>query len=224
MKTITYLSMAGLALLLAACNLNFTFTVPTGTPGPAATPTTGATPTAASAYPWPDESGTCTLVTNDVTVLYDRPSAEAQVFSEVEAGFTAVVTGRTADGWVGFDPGIAQAANIGIFRLRWVHFDEVSLSGDCVGVPQASWVPEPDVCYVMPMENVNVYSGANTTANVIATLSVEDFAAVIGFTNNGWAQVDLGAGNTGQSGIGWMQESDLNVSGGTCDELPTVSP
>ncbi|MEX2162167.1 MAG: SH3 domain-containing protein [Anaerolineales bacterium] len=224
MKTILYLALAGLMTFLTACNLNFNVNLPTSTPGAAPTATPSVTATAASPFAWPDEAGTCTLTTDDVTVLYDRPSTEAQVFSEVESGFTAVVTGRTFDGWVGFDPGIAQAANSGVFRLRWVHFDEVSLSGSCLDAPQLSWVPEPDLCYVMPQESVSVYSGANTTSNVIATLNVEDFAAVSGLTNNGWAQVDLGAGNTGLSGIGWMQEADLNVNGGTCDELPTVSP
>jgi hypothetical protein len=128
------------------------------------------------------------------------------------------------DGWVGFDPGVAQAANIGVFRLRWVHFDEVSLSGDCVSVSQLSWVPQPDLCYFMPMENATVYASANTSASVIATLEVEDFASVTGYTNNGWAQIDLGAGNTGLTGTGWVEQSTLNVNGGTCDELPEVSP
>lgn len=125
---------------------------------------------------------------------------------------------------MGFDPGIAQAANIGVFRLRWAFFDEVSLSGSCVDVPELTWVPEPDLCYTMPMESVNVYTGANTSASVLVTLNVEDFASVSGFTSDGWAQVDLGAGNTGQTGIGWMEQAALNVNGGTCDELPTVSP
>lgn len=221
MKPIYRLSMGGLMLLLAACNLNVTATAPTSAPG---TATAAITVTASSPYAWPSEAGTCTLTLNETTTLYDRPSTSAQVFSEGEADFTAVVNGRTADGWVGFDPGIAQAANFGIFRLRWVHFDEVSLTGDCASVPQASWVPQADLCYTMPMESVNVYSGANTDSNVLATLNPEDFASVSGFTNTGWAQVDLGAGNTGHSGIGWMEEMSLNLNGSTCDELPTVSP
>lgn len=223
MKTLSLVSLAVLAMLLAACNINFSLDMPT--PSPASqTPTVGTTATAASPYPWPDEAGTCTLTLDEATTLYDRPSAEAQIFSEGEAGFNAVVTGRTFDGWVGFDPGVAQAANVGVFRLRWVHFDNVSLTGDCASVPQASWVPEANLCYTMPQSSVNVYSGANTSSNVVTTLNVEQFASVSGFTGDGWAQVDLGAGNTGQSGIGWMQEADLNLNGGTCDELPTVSP
>ena len=223
MKTKLTLMLAAALVFTTACEFTFFFNTPTATPGAAPT-SAAATSTSASAYPWPDEDGACTLVTSEATITYDRPSSAAQVFSEVEAGFSAVVAGRTADGWVGFDPGLAQAANIGIFRLRWVHFDEVTLSGACVDVPQATWVPQPDLCYTMPMESVNVYSGANTSTTVVATLQVEDFAAVSGFTNTGWAQVDLGAGNTGLSDSGWMEEAALNLNGGTCDELPTVSP
>lgn len=210
------------ALTLVACNVNVAVDQPTNAPGaPTATPTAMAS---ASAYPWPSESGTCTLTTTEATVLYDRPSASAQVFSEVEAGFTAVVTSRTAGGWVGFDPGVAQAANSGVFRLRWAHFDEVTLTGDCVSVAEATWLPAADACYTMPMDSVTVYTGANTSASVLATLEPENFAAVVGYTNNGWAQVDLGPGNTGLTGLGWVEQDTLNLNGGTCDELPTVNP
>jgi hypothetical protein len=219
MKKNLYLGFIVVMLFLTGCELLFNFNTPTAQPS-----APGATATAASAFPWPDEAGSCTLLTTETTTLYDRPSTEAQIFSEVGADFSAVVNGRTVDGWVGFDPGIAQAANIGVFRLRWAHFDQVSLSGGCVDVPQLSWVPEPDLCYTMPMEAVNVYSGADTSSSVLVTLNPEDFAAVSGYTNTGWAQVDLGAGNTGQTGIGWMEQASLNLNGGTCDELPTVSP
>lgn len=221
MNIVTRLSLAALMALLTACNINFSLGLPTSTPG---SPTSAVTATASSPYAWPDGAGTCSLTLDEATTLYDRPSTEAQIFSEGVAGFNAVVTGRTFDGWVGFDPGIAQAANVGIFRLRWVHFDNVSLTGNCVSVPQSSWVPQPDLCYTMPQSSVNVYTNANTSSTVLSTLNVEQFASVSGFTGGGWTQVDLGAGNTGRSGIGWMQEADLNLNGGTCDELPTVSP
>lgn len=213
---------AVLTLAALACDLSFSFSSPTATAGPAVT--ADPTSTAESPYAWPAESGACTLNTNESTVLYNRPSTEAQVFSELGAGFSAVVGGRTVDGWVGFDPAIAQAANIGVFRLRWVHFDEISLGGDCVNVPQLGWVPQPDLCYFMPMESVNVYASTDISATVIATLELEDFASISGFTNNGWAQIDLGAGNTGLSGSGWVEQASLNMNGGICDELPEVSP
>jgi hypothetical protein len=222
MKISTILLFTALAVLLAACSFDVNVnTPPTATTGPTSAVVTA---TASSPFPWPDEAGTCTMLTTDAVTLYDRPSTEAEIFSEVGADISAVVIGRTADGWVGFDPGIAQAANIGVFRMRWAHFDTVSLTGSCVDVPQLTWVPQPTLCYTMPMESVNVYTGVNTSASVLATLEKEQFASVSGYTGDGWAQVDLGAGNTGTTGIGWMEQAALNLNGGLCDELPTVSP
>jgi hypothetical protein len=218
MKIKILLFVSALAIALMACNLNFNFNIPTGTPGPTLTPTSS------SAFLWPDEAGTCTLTTTGSVTLYDRPSTEAQIFSEVGAGTSAVVIGRTADGWVGFDPGVAQAANIGVFRMRWAFFDDVSLTGNCVDVPELTWVPAPDLCYLQPMASANVYTTTNTSSTILATLELEQYASISGFTTDGWAQVDLGAGNTGLSGIGWVQPSDINLNGGTCDELPTVTP
>lgn len=222
MKRQLTLVIAALMLASLACDLSFSMGSSTATASPA--PTAGSTSTADSPYVWPAESGACTLTANEPAVLYNRPSTEAQVFSEIGAGFITEVGGRTVDGWVGFSPGTPQAANIGVFRLRWVHYDEVSLSGDCVNVPQFGWIPQPDLCYFMPMGSVNVYSGADTSASVVVTLQVEDFASISGYTNSGWAQVDLGAGNTGLSGSGWVEQASLNVNGGICDELPEVSP
>ncbi|MGH2582040.1 MAG: SH3 domain-containing protein [Anaerolineales bacterium] len=200
-------------LVALACDLTINF------PGTPRTPT----PTTASGFPWPDEGGDCFLLTAGPTTIYTRPSTEADVFSEVGAGFQATVTGRTADGWAGFDPGIAQAANIGPFRLRWVFFNDATFSGGCVDVSEV-WGPLPGHCYTMPMESVNVYEDADTSSDVLVTLEVEEFAAVTGLTGTGWAQVDLGPGNTGLTGIGWMEQGSLNLNGNTCDELPTVSP
>lgn len=206
-----------LGMVAVACQINFLLQGPaTNTPGPA--------PTVTSPYTWPAGSGACTLVTAGSEVAYDRPSTEATVFGDTGAGSETEVLVRTVDGWVGFDPGVAQAANIGIFRYRWLHFDQVSLSGDCVSVFQATWVPQPTVCYDMPMESVQVYADPDISAAILATLEIEDFAAVLGFTGTGWAQVDLGDGNTGLTGIGWVQTSTLNMNGTTCDELPTVGP
>jgi hypothetical protein len=223
MNKLTFLLVvSALTLFLVACGPSANDGQPTRQPS-AVVPTATAT-AVGSAYPWPSETGTCTLTTSEATLIYDRPSVDAQVHAEVDADFTAVVTVRTSGGWVGFDPGAAQAANIGVFRLRWAHFDDVALSGDCVSVTEAGWLPAATTCYTMPMESVTVYTGTNTSASVLATLEPEYFAAVVGYTNNGWAQVDLGPGNTGQSGLGWMQQDALNLNGGTCDEQPTVNP
>ena len=224
--------------LLIACVLPFGVASPTPAPTDTALPTETFTLTASATLtetaspfpptetptpiPWPTGVGDCTLNTTGPTTIYERPDFAADVFFEENAGFETLVTGRTDDGWVGFDPGIPQAANMGPFHLRWFFFDQISLSGDCLSVP-VFWGPEPGVCYDMPMESVPVFTQADASSPLLTTLEVGEFAAVTGVSGTGWAKVDLGQGNTGLTGAGWVDQSTLNVNG-PCENLPTVSP
>lgn len=151
---------------------------------------------------------------------YTRPSYEADVFSTV--GLPPVGIGaRTADGWLGFDPAKAQAANVGIFRLRWIPPGaQITLSGDCASVPVADWVPEPDVCYEMVMEDVDVHAAADSNSAVNGTLHVGDFAAILGETATGWLFVNGDDANT-PGVIGFIPDVEANVNG-PCDTIPTV--
>lgn len=189
-----------------------------------AAPEAAATQAADTSLVWPQGEGACSLLAEQASQLYTRPSQQAQPFAELEPGFSAQVLARSADGWVGFDPGVAQAANQGIFRLRWVQASAVQLSGDCLGLPTESWLPQPQTCYTMPMEPVNVYAQANPGAEHSIALEVGQFAAVLGHTANGWAQIDLADGNSGRSGLGWVQDSTLNLNGPGCGDLPSVQP
>lgn len=179
----------------------------------------------AGAYPSGSVSGgTCELnAVSDVT-LYYRPSTGAEVFSVQPAGFTQTFGDRTSDGWLGFDPGVAQAANIGSFRLRWIPPNTPGLSGDCINL-RIVWGPPPGVCFDQTMmEGTKVYASPDTSSDVLAALNVGDFAAITGVTADGdWAYVDLGPGNTGSTVEGWVESSTLNVNG-PCDDLPTVTP
>jgi hypothetical protein len=158
----------------------------------------------------------------DVTIYY-RPSTDAEVFSLQPAGFTQQLYARTADGWLGFDPGVAQAANIGSFRLRWVAPGTQTLSGGCSVLPVV-WGPPPGICFDQPMEVTNIYASPDATSEVLTQLEVGEFAAIIGVTSDGdWLSVDLGPGNTGLSIIGWAPGSTANVNG-PCDNLPIVTP
>lgn len=201
-------------IALTGCNA----AVPTATAAPTAVLSTATT----SSFSWPNGSGDCVLYTDVQSTVYSRPSDQADVFGQVDAGFETMATARTADGWAGFDPGVAQAANIGIFRQRWIFFDDATFSGDCLSIPEEGWIPDPVACYTMPMEPTQVYSEPDSYA-ILATLDVQDFAAVLGLTDSGWAQVDLGLGNTGLTGIGWMDQAALNLSGSACSSLPKVS-
>jgi hypothetical protein len=163
----------------------------------------------------------CSIVAlGDVTV-YSRPSSNAAVFGLMASGFHVIPEGRTADGWLGFDPGVAQAANVGIFRLRWIEeSSNIELEGACEDLPELGGLPA-GVCFTMPMDGVHVYTEADVSSEVIATMRWGDYVAVIGKTNDDWARVDLSAGNVGLDLVGWVQGVTLNLNG-PCDDLPTV--
>lgn len=219
---------------LSACNTGAPATS-TATAPPVAIPTeTMAQPTATSAatetaLPSPTQasteqaSGACQFTAGESVTIYSRPATSADVFSTQGAGFSTQITAKTADGWLGFEPGVAQAANIGPFRLRWIPPDAGTTSGDCDSLPVV-WAPPPGVCFDMPMESTPVYASPDASSQVLTTLEVEQFAAVLGLTETqDWAQVDLSQGNTGLAVTGWVDATTLNMNG-PCDNLPTVTP
>ena len=177
--------------------------------------------TPASPTPTSTPSGPCEATASAEVTIYMRPDPAAEVFSTQGAGFTMEVSAQTASGWLGFDPGVAQAANIGPFRLRWLDPGSVDLTGDCGSLPVV-WGPPIGVCFDMPMEDVDVHAEPSAASAVLATLHLEDFAAVLGLNGAGWAKVDLGPGNTGSTVVGWVDASTLNMNG-PCEALPTVT-
>ena len=177
------------------------------------TPGTSATPS----------GGACQYTATGPVTIYSRPDNASTVFSNMGAGFTTTFSARTKDGWYGFEPGVAQAANIGPFRLRWIHPEPGNLSANCQAVPILAWTPKAGICYFMPMTASPVHQNPDTTSPVLVTLQVGEFAEVLGQTAGGdWSKVDLGPGNTGSHAVGWVDSSLLNISG-PCS-LPTISP
>lgn len=197
-----------------------TFVTPRDTPFPSPLETTPAqAPTDTVS---PSATGECQIVGADQNVIaYTRPSFKANEFGTVTlADFPIGVEAKTADGWLGFEPGVAQAANVGVFRLRWVNEQQVHVAGDCTVVVEVVG-PPPGICFTMPMEDVTVYAKPNNSAAIIATLRIEQYAAVIGTNGAGWAKLDLSLGNSGVSSMGWVGADSLNFNG-PCDNLPVV--
>jgi hypothetical protein len=79
----------------------------------------------------PTGGGPCTFTANVEMTAYRLPDASSDVFGAMGAGESFEALARTADGWVGFDPGVAQAGNQGLARHRWVQ-DSVTFSPSCV--------------------------------------------------------------------------------------------
>jgi hypothetical protein len=168
------------------------------------------------------DAGPCTLVADGEVTVYGRPHLDAAVFGSMTAGLRVQLQVRTVDGWWGFEPGVAQAANVGIFRLRWVHENAPAhVEGSCGDLPEVEG-PPAGICFDMPMEGVDVYASPDTSSDVVATLTLGDYAAVVGMTD-GWAKLDLAVGNTGLDTPGWIPAATLNMNG-PCENLPTLEP
>ncbi len=188
---------------------------PSATPEPSATHTPSATPTS---------SGPCEITTASGVNVYTRPSTAADLFytTEAEEQFPPALA-RTADGWIGFDPGVAQAANTGPFRLRWLQENEAVLEGDCASLPVVQG-PAPGVCFDMISAPTDVHSAPDSSTSVLLTLNYGDYAEVLGVTpDEGWVKISLLRGSPSQDLQGWVDIASINVNG-PCLPFPTVAP
>ncbi len=67
-------------------------------------------------------SGPCEITGTESLTVYRLPNPASDVFGTLPAGETHEVLAYTANGWVGFDPGVAQAGNTGLAHHRWILF------------------------------------------------------------------------------------------------------
>jgi len=63
--------------------------------------------------------GTCEVTAVDGGVALYESTYTAETFGTAVAGDVTLAHVKTADGWIGFDPGVAQAGNQGRARMRW---------------------------------------------------------------------------------------------------------
>jgi putative hemolysin len=181
-------------------------------PGKPATPAAATSPT-----------GPCTLVASKAITAYSRPSLQATVFGELSAG-ERVPVGGTTDGWIGYEPGVAQAANVGPFRLRWVQkTDAIKLEGACGSVPVVASLP-PTACFQMFMQATPILGAARVGAVIVANAKAGDYAQAIAASDQ-WLELDLNVGSLkqNQNQKGWIPRAEANFNG-PCDQLPAVKP
>jgi len=158
------------------------------------------------------------LSPDDSLRVYCRPSAAAEVFGVVAPGESLMVCSRTAGGWLGFQPGVAQAGNIGPFRLRWVRPDSSAMPADSI---RLSWVEPllPRAVYLMAYDTVRVFASPPGETEPLAVIP-----------RNGWARVEARAPSgdwylvrTESGCLGWSSLTAAGLSGDP-DTLPTVKP
>ncbi len=217
-------------MLVGACSTSATAPAPTEEPtqvGAAATPTpvpltptltppspTPVPPTPTSQVTLPAGEGPCTITAQVDTPAYTRPDERADLFGFLGAGQQVMAEVRTADGWLGFDPGVAQAGNVGLFRYRWILLDPaVTAEGNCAGLPVVEKLPA-EVCFAAAFDETPVRAEPRADAEVVATLVFEQYVAVTGRAPDGsWVQVDLETGNVRQPGTGWVELSTVSLNG-----------
>ncbi|OON70780.1 hypothetical protein B0919_01855 [Hymenobacter sp. CRA2] len=142
--------------------------------------------------------------------IYQRPNASATIFGQLAAGERVTLAARTADGWVGFDPGTAQAANVGIFRLRWVRAADAFGGADGCTLPLVT--APPIGCLLMAGRAVPVRAAASATAEVLSTIPAGSYAQVLRQVPVGaaqWAEVTV----PGRQEPGYVAPDDVNLSG-----------
>jgi hypothetical protein len=162
-------------------------------------------------------TGECAAEATRTVPVAMRPHSDER-FGQLERGQAVIITARSIDDWLGFDPGVPQAANVGPFRLRWIDPALVTLHGDCARL-QKVWAPEPHTCFEMAMEDVTVRAAPSAAAAAVAVLQPGEFGALVGRSGSGWFRIELGRGNTGSSVAGWISDADMNANG-DCDRLP----
>ena len=171
----------------------------------------------ASCAPSPTSTGTCVVTAvNSVTAYFRASASTDEQFGTLGASQTVQATVRTADGFFGFDPGVAQAGNSGLFRMRWVlKTHEVTTSPGCTSLPTVT-SPIAGICYAMIMTDTSIYSSPDATSSVLVTLHLNDYAMVTA-SAPGWYTLDLNVGTAGIENLGYLQDSNLGGFNGPCD-------
>lgn len=136
----------------------------------------------------PDAARLCAQTAKTQVVIYQRPAASAPKFGQLAAGEQVKLAARTADGWVGFDPATAQAANVGLLRLRWVRAADAFGAADlCAQLPV---VALPTGCLLMAAEPVAVRAEQRAGSAVLSTIPAGSYAHVEA-QHNGWLRITV---------------------------------
>lgn len=151
------------------------------------------------------------LICTDETEVFLRPDPESSVFGTLLPGDTISISAITSCGWLGFDPGVAQAGNVGVFRYRWVQpVGGYELLGDTAALTP-SWTPSAGIPYAMALEDLPVHDEPDIMSGVADTLPAGSAAAIIQHADE-WYKVDLQQGPLERCAEGWVRAEGVSVS------------
>ncbi len=170
--------------------------------GMAVAPSMGAMPATETAV---------TLVAEDSVIVRARPDTADAPWAVLLPGEAVDIAVRTADGWLGFDPGVAQAGSSGSFRYRWIEpGDDNTVIGD-PSLLEIVWGPRSGVPYAMTFAAVEVRSEPDSLSAVLGTLPGASAAAIVS-QDGDWLQVDPSDGPSPDSPPGWVSLTEISIS------------
>jgi len=147
------------------------------------------------------------LTAEESLAVYTRPCSLSGVWSAIDEGETVNLEVRTISGWLGFDPGVAQAANTCSFRYRWLK----PVSGISADSLPLVWPPDCGVTYAMTPADTPVYPDRDTTLAPVAVISANSAAAVTELQTF-WIKVDLTNSPVEQDIQGWILSESVSLN------------
>lgn len=167
-----------------------------------------------------ETGSSCLLTVSDSLEVYSRPDPAASIWGWVIPGDTVTVWVKTAEGWLGFDPGTAQAGNSGSFRYRWVDPDaSFSLIGNTGSVEEV-WGPSAGITYAMTFDPVPVHVEPDTVSMTADSLPGGSAASIVS-RRDGWFLVDTSDGPSPGTLSGWILAGEVGISG-DLDSIPDL--
>ncbi len=147
-------------------------------------------------------------IPEDSLTVFDRPDSLSQVFAVIVPADTIFLEVKTKDNWFGFDPGIAQAANTGSFRYRWITTG--SLLSDSTGLPSV-WAPECSISYAMTQISTPVFSSTDSMSSPVAVIPSNSAAAITDSTET-WLKVNLDNSPLQKNIQGWILRETVSIN------------
>jgi hypothetical protein len=169
----------------------------------------------ALSYCAPIEFGTAILTAEDSLEIRARPDSLGPVWSVLPPGESIEIWAIDADGWLGFDPGVAQAGNSGSFRYRWVAPVGPYVLQGCGDRLRPVWGPSSTSCYVMTFDPVLIYLDPDSLSLVVDSLPGSSAAAIVDYSP-GWFRIDPVDGPDPGVAPGWVSQDCVSING----ELP----
>ncbi len=143
----------------------------------------------------------------DTLDVYYRPDSHSEVWSQLLPDENVTLAVKTTSGWLGFDPGVAQAANTCSFRYRWLAPDTCIVADSLPVV----WAPKLNVSYAMTQMDTPVYPDQDTTSTPLAVIPANSAAAIEGLTAT-WLKVDLNDSPEDMDIQGWIQSEAVSIN------------